>query len=50
MKLFSKITESIMSEHVNAAEENQGCRKNRSTIVVIFIVRHVVEKAVEYNN
>lgn len=38
MKLFTKIIEAIISEHVKISEE-QGFRKNRSTIDAIFIVR-----------
>lgn len=40
--------QSIIIDHGNISEEKQVFRKNRSTIVALFIVREIVEKFIEY--
>lgn len=42
-KLFTKILETMLIEHVTVSEKQQGFRKSRSTIDAIFIVRQIVE-------
>ncbi|XP_056631442.1 uncharacterized protein LOC130441681 [Diorhabda sublineata] len=49
MKLFTKIIETTLNEHVNTSEEQQGFRKNRSTIEAIFTISQVVENTIEYD-
>ena len=48
LKLFTK----ILSDEIHArgmCEEQQGFRKNRSTIDAIFTIRQIAEKSIEYN-
>lgn len=47
-KLLTKILDKEI-EKTGISDEQQGFRQNRSTTDAIFIVRQVVEKAIEYN-
>lgn len=49
LKLLTAIIKDKIEERLNMAEEQQGFRKNRSTIDATFIVRQIVEKSIEYN-
>lgn len=35
--------------HSTLSKEQQGFRKNRSTVYAVFIVRQVIKKVIEYN-
>ena len=48
LKLFTKILSEAIAD-TGIEEEQQGFRRNRSTIDAIFIVRQIVEKAIEFN-
>ena len=48
-KLFTKLILNQLLKHISPREEQQGFRKNRSTMDAIFIVRQIVEKAIEFN-
>lgn len=48
-KLFTKLILNQLLKHISPREEQQGFRKNRSTTDAIFIVRQIVEKAIEFN-
>jgi hypothetical protein len=39
----------ILLQHIQPREEQQGFRKNRSTIDAIFIVRQIAENTTEFN-
>lgn len=49
MKLFTRILGQEYINNIELSEEQQGFRKNHSTIDAIFIVRQIAEKALEYN-
>ena len=48
-KLFSKIILNILLGFISPREELQGFGKNRSITDAIFIIRQLVEKAIEFN-
>ena len=50
-KLFTKLILNQLNhlKHISLRENQQGFRKNRSTTDAIFIVRQIVEKAIEFN-
>jgi len=45
LKLFTKDILRRLLQHIQPREEQQGFRKNRSTIDAIFIVRQIAEKS-----
>lgn len=49
MKLFTKILTDIIQKYTNTSEEQQGFRKNRSTLDAIYIIRQLIEKSIEYD-
>lgn len=49
MKLFTHILGRDLISEMELSEEQQGFRKNRSTIDAIFIVRQIAEKALEFD-
>lgn len=49
LKLLTNIIGTAMSHTIPLSEEQQGFRKNRSTVDAIFIFRQIAEKAIEYN-
>jgi len=49
-KLLSKIVLDKLNAYSQISEEQQGFRPNRSTTDALFIIRQVVEKAIEFNN
>lgn len=49
LKLFTKIIVNRIRYKVTTSEEQQGFRANRSTVDAIFIVRQLIEKAIEFN-
>ena len=48
-KLFTKLILNQLLKHISPREEQQGFRKNRSTMDAISFVRQMVEKAIEFN-
>ena len=48
MKLFTRMLQQHILSYITIREQ-QGFRKNRSTIDAVFVVRQVVKKAIEYN-
>ena len=48
LKLMTKILAEVIAE-TGINEEQQGFRKNRSTIDAIFILRQIAEKSIEHN-
>lgn len=48
-KLFTKILTNKISSQVNISEEQQGFRRNRSTVDAIFTLRQMIEKSIEFN-
>ena len=48
LKLFTKILSETIS-HTGIVEEQQDFRRNRSTIDAVFILRQIIEKAIEFN-
>lgn len=49
LKTFTKLILEELCKSIQIREEQQGFRKNRSTIDAIFIVRQIAEKSREYN-
>lgn len=49
LKLFTTVIKNILEEIVDAAEEQQGFRRNRGTTDAIFMIRQLSEKAIEFN-
>jgi len=49
MKPFTRIMASFIATRLPNCEEQQGFWKNRSTTDAIFIIRQVVEKAIEFS-
>lgn len=49
LKAFTKTILQEISKTIQIRDEQQGFRKNRSTIDAIFIVRQIVEKSLELN-
>jgi len=49
-KLFTSILKGKIESLIPIREEQQGFRKNRSTLDAIFIVRQIVEKSYEFNH
>lgn len=49
LKLLTKILSQNLTEQININEEQQGFRRNRSTVDAIFILRQIIEKSIEYN-
>jgi hypothetical protein len=49
MKMFTYILSQLLQENIKLTEEQQGFRKNRSTTDAIFILRQLIEKALEFN-
>lgn len=49
MKLFTRILGQHILQHTKLCEEQQGFRKNRSTVDAVFVVRQVIEKSIEYD-
>lgn len=49
LKCLTSIINNKLQKHIATAEEQQGFRKNRSTVDAIFILRQIIEKAIEFN-
>ena len=48
-KLLTKIISEKLSQTIKTSEEQQGFRRNRSTVDAIFVLRQLVEKAIEFD-
>lgn len=48
-KLFTGVILDIVNQHYTSRQEQFGFRRGRSTTDAIFIMRQIIEKAVEYN-
>lgn len=50
MKLFTGIIADSICDLVPINEQQQGFRKKRSTTDAIYVIRQIIEKAIEFNN
>lgn len=49
LKILTKILTKRETNKSNISEEQQGFRRNRSTIDAIFILKQLIEKTIEFN-
>ena len=49
LKLTTKIITNKINEHISLADEQQGFRSGKSCTDAIFVIKHVTEKSIKYN-